>query len=133
MQATTECVPLADGRWFPSLADAGKMLFTFTLVCIAWVFFRAGSLHDALITFHRIASESLFTIPPLGRPKSMKIFALGVVIMLVVEWINRDRQYGLQMDGRLNKAWRMAFYYGIVALIVLLGPADGGDFIYFQF
>jgi alginate O-acetyltransferase complex protein AlgI len=125
--------PLAPGRFLPSLPDLGKILLTFALVCISWVFFRADSLHDAFTFFRGIFSESLFEVPPLIKPKSMKIFAMGLVIMLLLEWINRDRQHGLEMDGRLNKPLRMVLYYGLIALLVLYGPSDGGDFIYFQF
>ncbi len=125
--------PLAEARWLPSLADLGKMLFTFGLVCIAWVFFRATSLPNAWITFERIASASVFTMPQQVFCRGLKIFYLGTAILLVTEWINRHRQHGLQMDGRMNKPMRIGLYYGLVALIVLLGPSDGGDFIYFQF
>jgi D-alanyl-lipoteichoic acid acyltransferase DltB (MBOAT superfamily) len=125
--------PLAPGRALPSLPDLGKILLTFTLVCISWIFFRADTLPDAFTFFKGIFSESLFEIPPLMRPRSMKIFAMGAAIMVLFEWINRHRQHGLEMDGRLNKPLRMAIYYALIALLVLYAPSDGGDFIYFQF
>ena len=58
---------------------------------------------------------------------------MGVVIMLLMEWINRDRQHGLQMDGRLNKPLRMVLYYLLIVILVRYSPSGGGDFIYFQF
>ncbi|MBS1581253.1 MAG: MBOAT family protein [Bacteroidetes bacterium] len=125
--------PPAEWRWLPSLREAGGMAFTFMLVCIAWVFFRATSLDHALLAFDRMASDSLFSLPPLERPKSLKIFVLGTAIMLVLEWMNRGREHGLQLDGRWSRPLRLALYYGLVALIVLYAPSDGGDFIYFQF
>jgi D-alanyl-lipoteichoic acid acyltransferase DltB (MBOAT superfamily) len=125
--------PLAQDRWLPSITEVGQILLTFALVCMAWVFFRATSVPNALITFQRIASESLFTLPDLVDHKAFKITALGVVIMLAMEWINRDRQHGLQMDGRLNKPLRVMLYYGLIVLLVLFSPSSGGDFIYFQF
>ncbi len=125
--------PLAEGRWFPSLKEIGQILFTFILVCIAWVFFRATSAPNALITFQRIASETVFSAPNLINAHSLKIFAMGVVIMLLMEWINRDRQHGLQMDGRLNKPLRMVLYYLLIVILVRYSPSGGGDFIYFQF
>ena len=47
--------------------------------------------------------------------------------------INRERQYGLQMDGRSVRPVRYALYYGIIAVIILCAPLGGGEFIYFQF
>ena len=34
-----------------------QVAVTFHLVCFAWIFFRAGSLGDALYTVHHLASE----------------------------------------------------------------------------
>lgn len=125
--------PLAHGSWFPSLHEVFGMLFTFTLACIAWVFFRASDLSMALDTFRSIFSNSLFTTPFKMRSGYMASTVLSLGVLLLLEWTARERQYGLQLDGMLPKWARMTIYYGVVALIIALAPITGSSFIYFQF
>ena len=55
-----------------------------------------------------------------------------IVLLLVVEWVQRHRQHGLDVK-LIRRGWvRFLIYYLIVLLIYLYG-ADQQDFIYFQF
>jgi hypothetical protein len=66
-------------------------------------------------------------------PRILAYSALGVGVTVVLEWINRERQHGLQMDGRGARPLRYALYYGLIAIIIVCAPLGGGEFIYFQF
>jgi len=57
--------------------------------------------------------------------------ATGVTVL--IEWISRDRQHGLQLDGKATKPIRYALYYTLIAIIIVCAPLGGGEFIYFQF
>jgi len=125
---------VAEGRSLPTFREFGMMIVTFIMACFAWIFFRAISIQQAFDIIGRIFSGTLFSVPemPQGRVVFLSA-ALGVAIMLVLEWVNRERQYGLQMDGRGVRPLRYALYYGLIAVIILCAPLTGGEFIYFQF
>ena len=124
---------VAEGRMLPSLREVGMMAVTFALTCFAWIFFRARSMGEAFAVIERILSGSLFSMPELVAPRILAYSALGVGVTVVLEWINRERQHGLQMDGRGARPLRYALYYGLIAIIIVCAPLGGGEFIYFQF
>jgi D-alanyl-lipoteichoic acid acyltransferase DltB (MBOAT superfamily) len=124
---------VAEGRLLPSLGEAWMMLSTFLLACSAWVFFRAQSIEEAFDIFGRIGSASLFTAPEITSKLTLGISVLGIGIMLLLEWMNRERQYGLEMDGRAVQPVRYALYYALIGIIIVCAPPGGGEFIYFQF
>jgi len=124
---------VAEGRYLPTLREAGAMLGTFTLACMAWVFFRANDLPDALSVYKAIFSESLFSVPRDLFSKDMKVVLMCVAILFTMEWVTRGRQYGLQLDHIAPKWLRMSIYYGVVALLIVYAPITTASFIYFQF
>jgi alginate O-acetyltransferase complex protein AlgI len=85
----------AKGRLFPSIRDLAGMLVTFGLTLVAWVFFRADSVTDALAFLGDIFSASILTVPKI---KTHFIWVF-IIILLVFEWIFREKQYGLQLNG----------------------------------
>ena len=57
---------------------------------------------------------------------------LYIAVMLLVEWLNRGREHGLDLRG-IRPGWlRWAVYYLLVAAVLLFG-AESSNFIYFQF
>jgi len=62
------------------------------LITFAWIFFRADSL-DMALTFieHTFTSNNQFT-----NIKHMKIVILLSIVMLFIEWYNRDEDYGFK-------------------------------------
>ena len=124
---------VAQGRWLPSGPELARMGMTFALACLAWVAFRASDLGDTLSAYHRIFSASTASLPE-GLFSKQVLISLGcVALMLLLEWISRDRAYGLALDGRVPRWARRTLYYGLVALIIAFAPMGGGQFIYFQF
>ena len=93
---------VALGRWLPSLTDTARILFTFLLVSIAWVFFRAATVQEAwsylLRMFTLADGHALPFIDPHPWP--------FVVFLVIVEWIHRDQQHGLQLAGRMPRPLR---------------------------
>jgi hypothetical protein len=52
--------------------------------------------------------------------------------MVIVEWLQRKKNHGLEID-QINKPWlRWGIYYSIILMILLLGGKQQ-SFIYFQF
>ena len=55
-----------------------------------------------------------------------------VIIMMIVEWLQRDKEHGLAIDC-IRYGWlRAGIYYAImVAMLLFFGKT--GTFVYFQF
>ena len=124
---------VAHGRLLPNFGEARQMLLTFAMACFAWIFFRARDLDQAFTVIGRMLSGSLFEAPEVSSTLTLSISLFGILTVLVLEWIGRERQYGLQMDGRGTKPLRYALYYTLIIAIIVCAPLGGGEFIYFQF
>jgi len=120
---------VARGRIFPTLKEIIQMTSTFLLVILGWVFFRAENIGKALDYLDRIFSKSLFSIPFAQGNNSL---FLTVLIMIAVEWFQRNKKYGLQIDSVKNSFVRWSVYFGVLLLIFFFG-GKSETFIYFQF
>lgn len=120
---------VAEGRWFPSPLEALQIARTFLLTCLAWVFFRAPTITDAVQYLAGIFSPSLLSIPQVAPGWLFILLALFVA----VEWVQRNKQHALQIDG-LEVAFpaRWLVYYGVLWTIFFVGGSQQ-QFIYFQF
>lgn len=123
---------VAVGRMFPSLREALQMLLTFLLAIIGWIIFRAESIHQAWDYLSHICSPSLFHIS-FDYGKKALLFAF---VMLLIEWLQRDRQHALQI-GEGGWCFRYSAVrwctYLILILVILTLGAPQAEFIYFQF
>ena len=121
---------IADGRFLPTLKEAGQMLLTFSLVVLGWIVFRAESIGQAWFIVRRIFSASLFEVPfmYIGTLKTLLLVAL----MLILEWITRKRDHALQY-GKDTPSWLAWISSMVVVLITLEFAANSQTFIYFQF
>jgi len=123
----------AEGRLLPNFKEVFQIGLTFLLVNIGWVFFRADNLGQALTYFSGMANESLFSFAFIKN----KLFfqnAFFIGLMLVVEWIGRKDQYGIEKLGMQWKwLYRWAIYYIIILAIFWFASEEQQQFIYFQF
>ncbi len=121
---------VAEGRLFPNIKESGQMLFTFFLVILGWVFFRAETLTKSfeylnVMFFQNIISKPVIMV---GMNKTI----LCIIILLFVEWIQRFKKHGLEISMIKSRFIRWAFYYIIIGIILEFG-ANSQSFIYFQF
>lgn len=119
----------AEGKLFASARELMQIGVTFFITVIAWVFFRAESITQALEYIRTIFSKSLISWPAVFPPMVIGLIAL----LIVVEWLQRTRQHGLDFtDTKIPRFWRWVIYYSIILVIWHFG-AEQQDFIYFQF
>ncbi len=120
------------------LLHAFRVAFTFILVTLAWVFFRAASVSQALSILGGIFTFpwSLASIAELGISKAQLILLCVFVITLFVsEWL----QGRFSLAKGINKSYapRAAVYFILIAAIMLFGHYGAGfdpmDFVYFKF
>lgn len=111
-----------------------KIILTFTLVTISWVFFRAPSVGDALDYFngiiHNINPLSLNGTQHLLRQESY-FLPVFIVLLLFMEWRNRFNDFGMAFISN-NNLLRRVFIY-LIAFIWLVFSAQSQEFIYFAF
>lgn len=112
----------------PSLKEIFQILSTFLLTCFAWIFFRAGSVSQAVLYIKNIFSTTIFSVP---SHFPYKIIVL-IGIMIVIEWLNRTRFHGLEIR-RFNPLIRRIMYVSIVIIIFRYVSFGNHEFIYFQF
>lgn len=120
---------VAQGRILPNWREGGQMLLTFLMTVLAWVFFRADNIGEAFAYIGNIFDPSLFSIPTVF-PWHLIV---SLAILLVVEWVQREKQHGLELDRKILPTYlRWGIYYSVVIAIALLGTGQQ-EFIYFQF
>lgn len=121
---------IGQGKIFPSVMEFLKMIGTFALVTIAWVFFRAESVEHALTYIGDIFHKNLFQ-----PPKVISVLMILLVsFMLIIEWFGRERQYALERFGfKWPRLLRWTFYSFIIFLIGMFMQTEETPFIYFQF
>jgi alginate O-acetyltransferase complex protein AlgI len=121
---------VAKDRALPTPKEALQMTITFFLAVIAWVFFRADSLHHAIQYLSGIASITLFSMP---LPVQGSWIVL-IVAFFAMEWIGRREQFAIEkvFEGS-PRLIRWAFYYCVIASMLVWGSTEEQQFIYFQF
>ena len=111
---------VAEGRVLPSLVEFTNIIITFCLTVFAWIFFRADSITHALLYIQSIFNYSLFEMP--------KVFPKSVIIMIllfvIVEWLQRSKQYALELNNKTPKIVRWSFYFVIVMMILQFNGAQ---------
>jgi hypothetical protein len=110
-----------------------RIVITFHLVLLAWVFFRASSFWDAMFILKHIASDlggSLY----LGASQLQTVVSAFFVLLLIVIQVlqSRGRISLYNSPSGVGKYTRMAGYVLLVFGILIFGISSNA-FIYFQF
>ncbi|WP_183579707.1 MBOAT family O-acyltransferase [Mucilaginibacter sp. X5P1] len=132
---------LVMGKVLPSFKEFRNMLGTFILVMFTFILFRSDSISQAVDFYKDLFSKSLFSIPtifPADSVTNLKratVFftSILIVIMLCIEWLQRDKPHPLQFDFIKSKVLRVALYYTLIFVILLFGSSKIAQFIYFKF
>ncbi len=122
---------VADGRVLPSVKELGQMTLTFMLAVVGWIVFRATGIPSTMGYFRDMLTPETLT-------GIYKIFCqwemLPVVIMIVVEWFQRNREHGLQdWDKLFHSRWLRYFLYAFLFVSCIFFRGGYQEFIYFQF
>lgn len=109
------------------------MTLTFGLTVFAWIFFRSESVGDALAYINGIFSSSLLSVPGVISTETIPLM-ICLVLFVVVEWLQRDKKFALQIDGIFSsRLLRWNIYIVLIFLIYYVGNFGHHAFIYFQF
>lgn len=117
------------------LLAALRVLLTFHLIAITWVFFRARSLGDALLILKKIALN-LVEIPSLLSrfPFTAEHYtAFALIAFLIGVEIVDERRSIFQRLAATPVAVRWGVYYVAIFSLLILGRWQAREFIYMQF
>ncbi len=118
---------VAKDRWLPNGREFFQIVLTFVLAAFGWILFRSPSVPDALAYVSGMFAPGF--ISDFDLPKKALLF---VLIMFIVEWIQRNREHGLALEGVRHGIVRYACYLSLLAMIFVFGVFNE-TFIYFQF
>ena len=118
-------------RYLPSIKEFFQILLTFIITVFAWIFFRSPTIESAFDYIKRIFSGSLLAKPSVI---GLRIIAL-ISFTFAIEWLQRDKQHGLEIEKIKFRLFRWAFYYLILFMILYFGfqSAQSNAFIYVIF
>ena len=115
----------------PEISDLHRILLTFSITTIAWIFFRADSLSHAIDYLQNI------TIWNSGKSLSIKpTLVVYIALLFFGDWIGRKHDFALNTlsEGILSKSpWLRLTVYLSLAYLILLYIGGQQNFIYFQF
>ncbi len=115
----------------PEISDLHRILLTFSITTIAWIFFRADSLSHAIDYLQNIAFWNS------GKSLSIKpTLVVYITLLFLGDWIGRKHDFSLNIltEGVLSKSplMRLTLYLSL-AYLILLYIGGQQNFIYFQF
>ena len=112
-----------------------QIVFTFHLILVSWVFFRADSIGQAKLILQKI----ILFLPDLPSLvlrypfTSEHAFGAGLIaLLLLVEIFDERRSIWVRL-AEAPVALRWAAYYALIFSLLLLGRWQGEQFIYMQF
>ena len=106
-----------------------RILGTFVLVTVAWIFFRMPTLSDAVLFI-------IHGVTDFGSPEVLSITNFAIYLMaiaLVVFKETREEFFPTKLRFLNNRYVRWAEYVVVFSLILLCGALDSGSFIYGSF
>ncbi|WP_282042559.1 MBOAT family O-acyltransferase [Winogradskyella flava] len=119
---------VAEGKYLPTWRELLQMTMTFFITLIAWIFFRADNVTNAIIYIRDIFTKALFTTPEI-----LPFTILGLVTFFTsIEWLGRSGEYAIQKIDFMKKPIRWGFYMLLIILMFLF-TGEQQEFIYFQF
>lgn len=112
-----------------------RLALTFALVCLAWIFFRASSVTDAVYIAVHMGDVRAFSLQSVTATFTTLEFAASVLLigfLVTVDIV--DSRLGLNaVLNRSSAPVRWSLYYGLTAVILLFGIWGAPEFIYFRF
>ncbi|WP_309612645.1 MBOAT family O-acyltransferase [Flavobacterium sp.] len=111
-----------------SLRILFNILITFTITCLAWIFFRAKTITDAILYIKRMVTDRHFAPQYLSIKRYNYEILIMILLFVMIEWNNR---YKIEpLSGKFS--W-LKVSLSIIAIIALGIFTDYKNFIYFQF
>ena len=131
---------VAKNSLLPNIKEFFQIMFTFSLILVSWVFFRAENITDALNYIQKMLYfnnfGNLYKEVYLMTRNLDYIYFFSLVfslpLMIIIEWIQRRKSHSFEIS-HLSTTKRWILYIGLTMIILLFGNFSSNEFIYFQF
>lgn len=122
---------VAYGRYLPSIKETLQMALTFLLFAVSMIIFRAENMTQAVGYLTAMVTNQFFDATML-QGKQPLCFAL---LLLSVEWLQRDKQHALQFTDIKPFKYRFVRWsvYYVILLVIFKYAGSSQTFVYFQF
>jgi alginate O-acetyltransferase complex protein AlgI len=121
---------VAEGRHLPTLKEFTAMLFTFGIVTLAWIFFRAPDVGSACEYLAQMVSDIIANPQQLlSVPRGVRIFPY-IIPLLLCDWQFRKNERHLLVPANTMVRWSI---YTLITFLILMHFGSEKQFIYFQF
>jgi hypothetical protein len=111
------------------LKEFFQIAFTFSLTGIAWIFFRANSVHHAL---NYVCDIFLFRGNRIEIACEQNLYYL-LTFFIITEWLGRNGNYAIHKIDFCKWRWLRWTFYILLIIFILFFSGSQQDFIYFQF
>jgi len=129
-------------KLYPRVFKYYQVLITFSLVCFAWIFFRARNISEAFYiirnlftgwskTMLQIETKGLSSFLLFDRRELVLSFSL-ILFMEFIHFIQRHGSIRYMLEDKPAFV-RWSLYYSIILSIIFFGVFGKNQFIYFQF
>lgn len=123
---------------FPKILGFTQMLSTYLLVCFAWIFFRATSIHDAFEIITRMPNIHFSNVKEqillLGSNKpEFFIAVIGIIFLEFIHQLQKRENFSRNILAKYPTPLRWSIFIFMIFFILFAGVQEGGNFIYFQF
>ena len=129
------CIEKALGVGKRSYSGAAKLMHwavTFLLVSLAWIFFRANNMADALTVITGIFTKA--GIPDISFAMFTDLcLAASALSLMFVKEVSDEYNHRIQIAESRHWLVRHAYIVAMIAIVILFGVLGGDQFIYFQF
>lgn len=117
-----------------SFGNIIRMILTFGLVSLFWIFFRMENISDAFTVIKRIITEPSISDIFWGYEGRLQ-FLFSILLLMVVFCKDIFEEYSMKAVAFWNRhrTCRWIAYYVLCILIVALGMNSSENFIYYQF
>ena len=106
-----------------------RIIITFILVTLAWVFFRMPTIEDATQMIVHMFTD--FSAPEVLSFTNFAIYIIAIIMLFFKE--TREEYYPTKLRFLNNRYVKWAEYVVVFCLILLCGALDSGSFIYGSF
>jgi len=114
------------GKGGSMLVRLFHIIWTFLLVALAWIFFRANSVSEAILIIRKIFTFSDYGIPEIAMNSGEFLFSLGLLLLLMI----KDKYFARYIPD--TKMFWVLFTLTCLCCY-LFGVFTSNQFIYFQF
>jgi len=118
---------------------AAGLVFTYCIVTVAWVFFRANNLHEAVLILKNIFTAQQnqpfrWILGEAGNAITFGQSSILIALLMVIYMIVIERKYPPNLETfNKTKYEDIAFMSFNLIMIICLGVFQKASFIYFQF